>query len=91
MQQRLKLQQQQALMQQALLQQQQMYHPGMLAAAMSQVSLSLQFFFSLCLVFQLTLHFISLSNLCIGRQLHLPCCSVAVEEGNRACGLQENI
>ena len=39
MQQRLKLQQQQqALMQQALLQQQQMYHPGMLAAAMSQVN-----------------------------------------------------
>lgn len=37
MQQRLKLQQQQALMQQALLQQQQMYHPGMLAAPMSQV------------------------------------------------------
>ncbi|CAJ1973823.1 unnamed protein product [Sphenostylis stenocarpa] len=37
MQQRLKLQQQQALMQQALLQQQQMYHPGMLAAAMSQM------------------------------------------------------
>ncbi|WVZ20225.1 hypothetical protein V8G54_007547 [Vigna mungo] len=34
---RLKLQQQQALMQQALLQQQQMYHPGMLAAAMSQM------------------------------------------------------
>lgn len=39
MQQRLKLQQQQALMQQALLQQQQMYHPGMIAAAMSQVNL----------------------------------------------------
>ncbi|RYR44385.1 hypothetical protein Ahy_A08g040722 isoform C [Arachis hypogaea] len=39
MQHRLKLQQQQqqALMQQALLQQQQMYHPGMLAAAMSQM------------------------------------------------------
>ncbi|KAJ7958637.1 Oligouridylate-binding protein 1 [Quillaja saponaria] len=39
MQQRLKQQQQQqqALMQQALLQQQHMYHPGMLAAAMSQV------------------------------------------------------
>ncbi|KAI4337437.1 hypothetical protein L6164_015855 [Bauhinia variegata] len=37
MQQRLKLQQQQALMQQALLQQQQMYHPGMLATAMSQM------------------------------------------------------
>ncbi|KAJ7966030.1 Oligouridylate-binding protein like [Quillaja saponaria] len=41
MQQRLKLQQQQqqqqALMQQALLQQQHMYHPGMLAAAMSQM------------------------------------------------------
>ncbi|KAF7830174.1 oligouridylate-binding protein 1-like [Senna tora] len=37
MQQRLKLQQQQALMQQALLQQQQMYHPGMLAATLSQM------------------------------------------------------
>jgi hypothetical protein len=39
MQQRLKLQQQQqqALMQQALLQQPHMYHPGVLAAAMSQV------------------------------------------------------
>ncbi|KAF1865517.1 hypothetical protein Lal_00004893 [Lupinus albus] len=40
MQQRAKLlqqQQQQALMQQALLQQQQMYHPGMIAAAMSQM------------------------------------------------------
>ncbi|XP_028781228.1 oligouridylate-binding protein 1 [Neltuma alba] len=37
MQQRFKLQQQQALIQQALLQQQQMYHPGMLAATMSQI------------------------------------------------------
>lgn len=42
MQQRLKLQHQQqqhqAVMQQALLQQQHMYHPGVLAAAMTQVS-----------------------------------------------------
>lgn len=50
MQQRLKLQQQQqqqqALMQQAMLQQQHMYHPGVLAAAMTQVSyLSLSDFF----------------------------------------------
>ncbi|KAF8400164.1 hypothetical protein HHK36_013460 [Tetracentron sinense] len=37
--QRMKQQQQQALMQQALIQQQQMYHPGVLAAAMSQGSL----------------------------------------------------
>lgn len=34
---RLKQQQQQALMQQAMLQQQQLYHPGVLAAAMSQM------------------------------------------------------
>lgn len=49
MQQRLKLQQQQqeALMQQALLQQPHMYHPGVLAAAMSQVNI----YIYVCIIF----------------------------------------
>lgn len=51
MEQRLKLQQQQALMQQALLQQQQMYHPGMLAATMSQVYSSYPYYQYACSLF----------------------------------------
>jgi len=101
MQQRLKLQQQQALMQQALLQQQQMYHPGMLAAAMSQVSLSLHSSFPFFTFFFLFFSFFflrfQLRRIFSAEFVHPTSIAFAAlflfpwKKENRACGWAENI